>query len=171
MRIKSDTSSSRWISVICPYLTCGNGKNVAIHSGLYLWKDFIQFLKVSGMPADTHRKNNLNLTSDILVGVFRLCCYTMEQKHTIYELKTAAHRLCAVKMGSLKKRSSKYTVGQLLWCDAAVLCCTISIFFRCEHGLPSSGGIALVWAMPCWCSVRTKVCEVSLHPNVNPLLL
>lgn len=62
----------------------------------------------------------------------------------------------------------KCTVGQLLWHDAAVLCCTISIIFGCEQDWTSSGRITLVWVMLALCQHK-GFCEVSLQPHVLPL--
>lgn len=77
-----------------------------------------------------------------------MLCMSCRLQHVDYML---------LKLCSLKKVCYRYTVGQLLWHDAAVLYCTISIIFGCKHGLTGSGRITLIWVMPCWHYVRTKI--------------
>lgn len=66
----------------------------------------------------------------------------MGQKHASMNRSLQHVDYLLLKLCSLKKVC--YTGGQLLWYDAAVLYCTISIIFGCERGLTSSGRITLV---------------------------
>lgn len=85
--------------------------------------------------------------SDATLRSRSVLCMNCRLQHIDYML---------LKLCSLEKVCYRYTVGQLLWCDAAVFYCTISIIFGCEHGLTRSERITLVWVMPCWRCVRTK---------------
>lgn len=106
----------------------GNYKNIC--SGLYLWQDFIQFLKVSGMPAATLTERvTWTWLADTWVDVFRLCSCLMGQEQLCVNCRVQHIDYSLLKLCSLKKACYRYTVGQLLWRDAAVLYCTIGITF------------------------------------------
>lgn len=138
---------------------------------------FVFVTRLHSVPAsvrnaisDTLRRAWTSL-ADTSVDVFRLCscltgqeqqCVSCRVQHTDYSL---------LKLCSLKKACYRYTVGQLLWRDAAVLYCTIGIIFRWEHGLASSGRITLVWVMPRWHCVKTKVFVKFLSSQMSLLLL
>lgn len=111
-----------------------------ICSGLYLWQDFIQFLKVSGMPAATPTERvTWTQLANTWVDVFGLCSCLVGQEELCVSCRVQHTDYSLLKLCSLKKACYRYRVGQLLWRDAAVLYCTMGIIFGEEHGLASSG--------------------------------